>query len=527
MAYLLPLPAKAGKTVAAARFTFVPDHSLDVIRACAFFGGSFNSMRPREVAYVKRGSRPIRAVCHNYYPTLSDPKYWPMTNVAVKKMFTAFKGQKQQNQFTDELNRQLRNGMWYMFQDGYYVNSALLNIQLDASIITAAFNQSYDPQQGPLPCWDAGGRGVEFFMDAKNDTVLNDITLSMEKQYVGVEPTTYMVLYDKINVDGVDKRNVTHVLVRADALAYCRGVKFDGVPYIKVTETAVSEPRGVVIPRLLREKDTSITVSLRNDLEKVLSAELKKAISGAATPSDAHAAVIQASQQVLNKPESVLYHAYENAEPLERFEIDNTSPNRTEDTYLVTYPLNGKLTTKYGLALLKLFGSSRCFVDAVTTLALTAGGNAISGGVAGAFLSALQNSTESEAILIYALSAGEDPMRKYDPEGLVNGSIAVTPSDSADENVWLSDKDIALYSRNAPTRNVRYWLVNQKKREVYSLDYTYNFETGCVTPSAGYAYDDNNKCSLDLQDVTFVSNKSSLNTRKPIVVNDTIYGVKR
>lgn len=525
MAYLLPLPAKAGKTAAAARFTFVPEHSLDVVRACAFFGGSFDSMKPDTVGFLKRKGQPLKAICHNYYPTLSDPKFWPSANLPVKTMFNAYaiQGSAQQRSFCAELNRQLRNGVWYMFQDGYYVSSALLNLQLDESTIAASANQN-----GTEPCWDQSGIGVEFFRDEKNDTVLNDITMSLEKQYVGPEPATYMVIYTKREIDGVAYRNVTHIFIRADALAYCRGVKFDGVPYIKVTETAVSEPRGVVIPRIMREKQSSVTKSLRDAFDKRLDKELQNAKQLAKTSVQAaHAQVIAAAAQLQQQEEYLLYTAFANSEPLEKYEIDTANPSRTEDQYLVVFPFNGTPTVRYGLALLKLFGSSRCFVDAVTTLALTAGGNAISGGAAGAFLAALQNSTESEAILIYSLSPLNDPMAKYNPEGLVNGSFATQKSDSVDASKWLSDKPLALYSRNAPSRVQRYWFVNQKLHEVYALDYVYNFETGVIKHAPGVAYAESNKCDDDLEDITFVSKSSTLNKRKPIEVRDTLFGIVR
>lgn len=519
MAYLFPLPAKAGKTVAATLFTFVPKNSLDVVRACAYFGGSFSSMMPKEIEFKRRGCQLKKTqICHNYTPLLSNPDYWPAPSLNASSQ----KGYKGLNTpLAPELTRQLRNGQWYQYKDGYYENSSLSGIRITDSMV----NQIGKNTPSNL-AFDSDGRGMEFFVDELNDPVLFDDLFANERNLVF--PATYMVLYNKLtDAKGNIVRNVTNIFVRADVLASNRGVNFDGIPYIKVTETAVNEPRGVINPKIDREREHSITSEFRkafnNAIHNILYNGAKNINPGAA------AGCMQAGYAL---PEGIALNDFIKSEPLEQYMINVSNPDRSEDRYIYGYMKDGTIRTAFGLALLKLFGSSRCFVDAVTTLALTAGGSAISGGVAGAFLAALQNSTESEAILLYALSVDDeghvkDPMSSYNPEGLVNGAVSSTSEGDNDEETYLSDKSIAVYSRNAPSREVRYYLVNQKRSRVYAKDYTYDFEKGTVTETPGVAYSEETMCKDgNMSDAKFVAKRSKLNKHTPITI-DSVLGISR
>lgn len=422
-----------GKTYAARLFHYATVR--DVIISCALFGGYESSMgncKPEDVAdnYRPKADKYISCIYKKNPRSLLD---------IDKELF-------------DYLKVELNKIKYALFDKGSYISSQKADV----------FNFSADYVKVT-------------FLD-KDWNFSNNIYKNNE--HIAI------LFYDKI-------AKKAQILIKWEFLAEMDGVEFDGVPYIRVIESAVNAPNSFVYPSYSKTfGEMTLDGKLRSCISSSIASIIQSVIAGSDVK-DLQVSKGGITWYLENCKGDKNYKTVTNFVSYLASNVENQvneqnktliSPTNVEvyDDKVFFESWDGNTVFKPIPVLSLLFKTSRCFIDSISNLVYTANGNGLSGGLSGGFLKGLQNATEFESILFYSTLMNaknkrdiKDPLANYDLGGFVDGFIYTEGT----EGSFLSDVNWYVTSRNyeAQDRDTLYLFINVKDHLVYGNRTVYNY----------------------------------------------------
>jgi len=457
---LLTSEYASGKTYAAELFSCA---SLrDVVRCCCLVGGDNPTMQTKS-------AKP----CHNYLPTLD--LYWDDGNMSSLI---------HDRDLRYVLDAEFRAGAFAHFDNGAFVSCAKTGDSGIGKMIPDVEIHGFDDLGDPC-----------------------------------VEDPTFVLVRNKKIPEGDVGRWTSYV--RFEFLANSTPIQFDGFPLIRIMESAVAAPQRAIYPVYLSKEEITLMSKLKQRWQDTCAKQLATLLEESAELRDLITTnkldqkskklsivdlvlrftktSVVSKRKEMAELESQYLAIEENIRILQDITRRNTINSEitkdpigiTQYDDLIIYPDGfGEYITRVIPILSVLFRTGRCFIDSITGLVSTMSGNAISGGLSGGFIEAMQRCNESEAILLYTPMASDmanvDPMLKWDAGGSVNGFIVVDTNEG-----YLSDANWYCTSRarKAIHRSYLYKLVDQNSGLVFTLNGVYNFRSdgpGVIEPYSKY-----------------------------------------
>lgn len=220
---------------------------------------------------------------------------------------------------------------------------------------------------------------------------------------------------------------------------------FAGLPYIRVGESAVRSPIGFGMftnPNGIGHRIVGQILSDVTRLEEAVSAYQQSGFGGSL------------QEYVLYEVNPDIFtprdHAVAAGEMLQAVRATMMSDSKRIGSPI---HISDRIGAKHGVVgrscLGNLFGLPRCIIDSITTIVLSASGNALSNGLPAGFMEALADTTESEAIWLYTPSSLErDPLINALVGGYVDGFVF------SDKSTWRRFEKDARYAVSTRNRDV-------------------------------------------------------------------------
>lgn len=442
MSDFFSIAAGGGKTRAGRTFSF--QTNFDRMLACCVVGGRQDEM------YIRRNPD---STCAN-------------SILYLEKVPDTLSGKPQADQALKiKLLNLLTRGSWFAeYCNGSYVDSILRPAVINQD--PKKFNNWADLEMwhftDSISAWKSGSLDESVF-DVPGFTDLRYNITGASNNEIGK--------YDFLVVRYKSK---VRTFVTLKRIASMKRYEFDGIPLLSMIEGAVQAPKNVHMPFYnVMNDDASqkmlglpITAALKalkdvmadpQDWAKVSSGLKNRVPKGGKISSRLTAAISMISNPSHNVQN--LLEAMENynimATDSDLYTIDPARLNVSEDFVRYTNLWN-RIVDEPCLVRTNTFNFSRCFIDSLSNLEIDSAGNTLSSGISGAYVSGMQQTTMSEAIVMRADGGDKETLNKIAWEGKVNGLVL-----STNVGKWASLNDYYVTSRdeNAVDRNIVYKLV--------------------------------------------------------------------
>lgn len=451
MSNFCSITAGGGKTRASRSFSF--QTNFDRMLACCVVGGRQDEM------FVRKNPSHTGANSILYLEKVPD--------------VLSSKPQADRNLKVKLLNL-LTRGAWFAeYCNGSYVDSTLRPAIVNEDPKT--FNGWKDLEMwhftDAIKMWKNGSLDSCVF-DAPNsglDLRFNTSKVNNEK----LEEYDFLI----VRYEGVVRTFIT-----LKRIASTKRYEFDGLPLLSMIEGAVQAPKNVHLPfynvmsddmsRLLLQvpaktaaEALNAVMSNKNDWTDI-SKQISKVPRGGRLTNRINAAALGSQNQSKNIDDLLAAVEKYNilATDSDLYTIDPAKVNVSEDFVRYTNLWN-RIIDEPCLVRTNAFNFSRCFIDSLSNLEIEAAGNTLSNGISGAYVSGLQQTTMSEAIILRADGGDKETLNKIAWEGKINGLVL---SDVSGRWASLNDYYVTSRDENAIDRNILYPLVVHDGRKIVS-----------------------------------------------------------